>query len=214
MGELSSQSLSSNLIFHWWFGKVCVQPRITSSDRPSRQRPAGFSQGSGGRPQGLSLYFSSAVAEMQGSGPEWVLQTMSRSPPDAISASSLQLSEGTLGAFEWKSCREDIPQHPSEAPVPLRDQWLLRNPSLSFFLNIILFLYVCDGPWLLLRLFSSCGGQGPLHICSAQASPCSGFSCCGARALGHTDFRSCGTRAQWSQFPGSRAQDQQSWCTG
>ena len=104
--------------------------------------------------------------------------------------------------------------------IPLRLQCLCVINGFSgirlslFFLNIILFLYVCDGPWLLLRLFSSCGGQGPLHICSAQASPCSGFSCCGARALGHTDFRSCGTRAQWSQFPGSRAQAQQSWCTG
>ena len=98
--------------------------------------------------------------------------------------------------------------------IPLRLQCLCVINGFSgirlffFFFNIILFLYVCDGPWLLLRLFSSCGRQGPLHICSAQASPCSGFSCCGARALGHTDFRSCGTWAQWSQFPGSRAQAQ------
>ena len=31
---------------------------------------------------------------------------------------------------------------------------------------------------------------------SARASHCSGFSCCGAWALGHAGFSSCGTRAQ------------------
>ena len=33
--------------------------------------------------------------------------------------------------------------------------------------------------------FSSCGEQGLLLTCSAQASLCGGFSCCGAWALGH-----------------------------
>ena len=116
---------------------------------------------------------------------------------------------GPSEPLSGRAAERTSPQHPSEAPVPLGDQWLLRNPSIFFFFfNIILFLYVCDGPWLLLRLFSSCGGQRPLHICSAQASPCSGFSCCGAWTLGRTDFRSCGTWAQWSQFPGSSAQAQ------
>ena len=31
--------------------------------------------------------------------------------------------------------------------------------------------------------FSSCGEQGLLSSCGAQASPCGGFSCCGARVL-------------------------------
>ena len=115
MGELSPQSLSSNLIFHWWFGKVCVQPRITSSDRPSCKRPAGFSQGSRGRPRGLSLYFSSAVAEMQGLGPEWVLQTTSRSPPDTISASSLPaFGGGPLEPLSGRAAERTSPQHPSD----------------------------------------------------------------------------------------------------
>ena len=33
------------------------------------------------------------------------------------------------------------------------------------------------------QAFSSCGERGPL-CCSVRASHCSGFSCCGARALG------------------------------
>ena len=42
------------------------------------------------------------------------------------------------------------------------------------------------------RLVSSCGGR---------ASHCSGFSCCRAGALGHSDFSSCGA---WAQLPGSK----------
>ena len=37
---------------------------------------------------------------------------------------------------------------------------------------------------------------------------CGGFSCCGAQALGHVDFNSCGTCAQQLRFLGSRAQAQ------
>ena len=33
-------------------------------------------------------------------------------------------------------------------------------------------------------LFSGCGEPGAALCCSAQASHCGGFSCCGARALG------------------------------
>ena len=40
-------------------------------------------------------------------------------------------------------------------------------------------------------LSSSCGKQGPLSGCSAWASHCSDFSCCGALALGPAGFRSC-----------------------
>lgn len=78
-GKLSPQSLPPALSFTRLFGKVCVKPRITSCDSPSRQRPAEFSQGSGGGRE-ASLYFSLAVAGMQSSGREWVLETTSRSP--------------------------------------------------------------------------------------------------------------------------------------
>ena len=50
------------------------------------------------------------------------------------------------------------------------------------------------GSLLLHRFFSSCG-----------ASQCGGFSCCGAQALGHAGFTSCGTRAQELQLSGSSA---------
>ena len=46
------------------------------------------------------------------------------------------------------------------------------------------------------RAFSSSGERGLLFHCSAWASRCGGFSCCGARALGHTGFHTCGT---WTQ---------------
>ena len=40
--------------------------------------------------------------------------------------------------------------------------------------------------------FSSCSKWGLLSSCNAKASHCGGFSCCGAQALGHVDFSSCG----------------------
>ena len=40
------------------------------------------------------------------------------------------------------------------------------------------------GPLLLFGLFSSCGDQGLLSRCGAQASQCSGLSRCRAQALG------------------------------
>ena len=63
------------------------------------------------------------------------------------------------------------------------------------------------------RLFSSCGERGLLSSCSAWASHCSGFSCCGAQALRGVDSR-CSTWAQYLQLLGSRAQTQQLWCMG
>ena len=46
-----------------------------------------------------------------------------------------------------------------------------------------------------------------LSSCNARASHCSGFSCCGAQALGHAEL-------QQLQLLGSRAQDRELWCTG
>ena len=52
------------------------------------------------------------------------------------------------------------------------------------------------------QALSSCSKQKLLFRCSAQASHCSGFSCCGARALGKRasvvvacGLSSCGSRA-------------------
>ena len=63
------------------------------------------------------------------------------------------------------------------------------------------------------RLFSSCGERGLLSSCNAWASPCSGFSCCGAQALKCVDSR-CSTWAQYLRLLGSRAQTQQLGCMG
>ena len=54
-----------------------------------------------------------------------------------------------------------------------------------FFFLISLFLVVLGLSLLLHRFFSSCGERGLLSSCNAQASHCSGFSCCGAWALEH-----------------------------
>ena len=58
------------------------------------------------------------------------------------------------------------------------------------------FIYGRAGSWLLLGLFSSCGEQGLLSSCSAWASHCGGFSCCGAQAVGYSGTWPLGSRAQ------------------
>ena len=50
-------------------------------------------------------------------------------------------------------------------------------------LTTVFSFFGCAGFLLLPGLFSSCGKWGLLFSCSAQASHCSGFSCCGAWAL-------------------------------
>ena len=44
------------------------------------------------------------------------------------------------------------------------------------------------------QAFSGCGKQGLLSSV-LRASHSGGFSCCGAQALGQSDFSGCGTRA-------------------
>ena len=80
--------------------------------------------------------------------------------------------------------------------------WSEPHP-LSFLNNCVyLFLALLESS-LLCGLFSSCDEQVQVSSCGARASHCSGFSCCTAQALGRTDVSSCGTRAQYSQLPGS-----------
>ena len=47
-------------------------------------------------------------------------------------------------------------------------------------------------------LFSTYKEQGLLSSCSARASHCGGFSCRGARALGHTGFRGFSGCSSWA----------------
>ena len=63
----------------------------------------------------------------------------------------------------------------------------------------------CAGSLWLRGLFSSYREQQLFANCSVWASHCGGFSCCTARALGHTGFSSCSAWAQYCSSPGSRA---------
>ena len=65
----------------------------------------------------------------------------------------------------------------------------------SFLFSLNLFIFACAGSSLLCGLSSSCGEQGLLSSCHTWASHCGGSSCCGARALGHMGFGSCGPQA-------------------
>ena len=60
---------------------------------------------------------------------------------------------------------------------------------------IYLFIFGCAGSSLLHGLVSNCGEWEPLSSCGVQASHCGGFFYWGARALGCTDFSSCGPQA-------------------
>jgi len=66
---------------------------------------------------------------------------------------------------------------------------------------------------LLHGLFSGCRERGLLSRCGVWASHCGDCSRCGAKALGHVGFTSCGTWAQCLQLLGSGAQAQQWWYT-
>ena len=56
------------------------------------------------------------------------------------------------------------------------------------------FFLVCAGSLLLCGLSSNFSEQGLATLLwCARASHCDGFSCCRARALGHSDFSSCGS---------------------
>ena len=89
-------------------------------------------------------------------------------------------------------------------------------PLNIFFINLFsLFIYF----WLYwvfvaargLSLVATRGGYSSLRC---VGSHCSGFSCCRAWAVGHSDFSSCGTQTQQLWVVGSRVQAQQLWQMG
>ena len=104
---------------------------------------------------------------------------------------------------------------------PQSQRWAVAYQGISAFtpLLFILFLnfvylltFVCAGSLSLRGLFSSCGEQGLLSSCDVQDSPCGGFSCCRAWAVGCPGFSSCGFWAlehrlnscgTWAQLPRS-----------
>ena len=73
--------------------------------------------------------------------------------------------------------------------------WCEVIPHCSF-LKLNLSNFGFAGFPLLCGLFSSCGKLGLPYSCNVWASHCGGFSCCGAGALGHVGFCTCGTWAQ------------------
>ena len=62
------------------------------------------------------------------------------------------------------------------------------------------FIFVCAGSSLLRWLSLLVASEG--YSLGTEASHCGGFSYCGAQALGHRDFSSCGTFAQQSWHRG------------
>ena len=61
--------------------------------------------------------------------------------------------------------------------------WKLK-PTFKISLSFCKFIFGCVGLCCCVWAFSSCSKPGQLSSCSAQASHCSGFSCCRAQALG------------------------------
>ena len=61
---------------------------------------------------------------------------------------------------------------------------LYRNPTFDYKIFYFILFLVVLSLCCYAQAFSSCSKQGLLSSCSAQASHCSSFSCCGARALG------------------------------
>ena len=86
---------------------------------------------------------------------------------------------------------------------------------LKMYLFVCLFIFGCIGSSLLLMGFLQLWRAGATLHCSEWASHCSGFSCCGARALGAwasvvvaRGLSSCGSRALEHRLSscGTRAQ--------
>ena len=75
-----------------------------------------------------------------------------------------------------------------------------KSGQIYYLLFIIYYFFTVLGLRCCVQAFFSCGKQGATLLCSAQASHCGGFSCCGAWALGKWSsvvaacgLSSCGT---------------------
>ena len=104
--------------------------------------------------------------------------------------------------FVQRKVFSDLPiSYPSSILLPPPSGWLsLHSSPIILFIDLflaVLGLCCCPGSSLVVTSRTALP-------CSTQASHCSGFSCSGARALGHTGFRSCHTWAQQLSLPGSR----------
>ena len=93
----------------------------------------------------------------------------------------------------WRPGRKDQPAVDSKLPDCREQTDLPPSQGLaanidSYCLGFFSSFSVVLGSSLLCGLFSSC---------SVWASPCGGFSCCGAQALGHLGSGSCSQRMRW-----------------
>ena len=81
----------------------------------------------------------------------------------------------------------------SSGPVAQLEMRLLPS-FLFYFLNQLAYFWLC---WVFVAVcrLSLVAASRAYSSFGAQASHCSGFFCCGARALGHTGFSSCGSWA-------------------
>ena len=90
--------------------------------------------------------------------------------------------------------------------------WILISQWKSFFIELITSLpfkidlfncFGCAGPLVLQMGFLYLQPAGAALCCGTRAPHCTGFSCCGAQALGHAGFSSC------SGFSGCDSQAQE-----
>ena len=121
------------------------------------------------------------------------------------------MQEYFLTSLFPESAREVCNCQPT--PSPQSDSY---SHPISFFKNRYYSSYFIYSFWAALslyycpRAFSRCGEQGLLSSWGVQASHCSGFFCCGARALGLVGFSCCRSQAleqglsscgTWTQLP-------------
>ena len=92
-----------------------------------------------------------------------------------------------------------VPQPGTESVSPVLQGGFLTTElpgkSLSLLLKN-LFIFDCAESSLLRMGFLQLRRAGATLLCHVQASYHGGFSCCGARALGHASFSSLGTQFQ------------------
>ena len=97
--------------------------------------------------------------------------------------------------------------------VPCIGRWILLFLFYRDFIYLF-FIFGCIGSVLLCMGFLQLRRAGATLHCTAWTSRCSGFSCCGARALGTRASVVVARELQQLWLTGSRAQAQQLWCTG
>ena len=190
-----------------WLCRLAVHSRSTAgvcSGIPERRASSHFPR-AGLEPDGVSLVGIWGVWDQSG-----LCLWPAVGPYARVFLTSRELRwEITTNEASSISCFPWFSEHPLPVGVPktmvvTRQLWSLssrssessRDPRLiprwqatclgavAIFFNLIRFIFYCTGSSLLPGLSSTCDGRGLLSSFGACPSHCSGFSCCGARALG------------------------------